>query len=103
MSSWNGPWQLVELGPGSGALMVDILRVLNKLKANLNFKNKNNFSNFQSDSNLSVHFVENSQKLIGKQKKILEEKMLNKEIPLFWHNKIEDIPDGVNLLLLPNK
>lgn len=80
MTGWEGPWNLVELGPGSGALMVDVLNVLNKLK---------------SDNKLNVYLIEKSAQLIKQQKQIFEQQLLNKQISINWFDSIEDIPEGV--------
>jgi len=80
MTGWEGPWNLVELGPGSGALMVDVLNVLNKLK---------------SDNKLNVYLIEKSGQLIKQQKQIFEQQLLNKQISINWFDSIEDIPEGV--------
>jgi SAM-dependent MidA family methyltransferase len=80
MTGWDGPWNLIELGPGSGALMVDILNVLHKLK---------------SDNKCSVHLIEKSNQLIKQQRQIFEQQLLNKTIDLNWYDSIDDIPEGV--------
>nr|CAD2209150.1 unnamed protein product [Meloidogyne enterolobii] len=84
MTGWEGPWNLVELGPGSGALMVDVLNVLNKLK---------------SDNKLNVYLIEKSAQLIKQQKQIFEQQLLNKQISINWFDSIEDIPEGFTIFI----
>uniref|UniRef100_A0A1I8B7S1 Protein arginine methyltransferase NDUFAF7 n=1 Tax=Meloidogyne hapla TaxID=6305 RepID=A0A1I8B7S1_MELHA len=84
MTGWEGPWNLVELGPGSGALMVDVLNVLNKLK---------------SDNKLKVYLIEKSAQLIKQQKQIFEQQLLNKQLSINWFDSIEDIPDGFTIFI----
>ncbi|KAE9554219.1 hypothetical protein FO519_002583 [Halicephalobus sp. NKZ332] len=88
----RGEWHLVELGPGSGTLMSDILRVMQR---------------FQEDK-LTVHLVEISDNLIDTQEKLLcgsvsknveGKSYVRKSLSLYgvtvyWHKEISDIPDG---------
>lgn len=68
---------LLELGPGKGSLMSDILRTLK------NYKNK---------IHLNVHLVEISESLKSFQKKSL--KQFN--LPIYWHNDIFNIKNNIN-------
>lgn len=52
----RGPWQLIELGPGNGTLMSDILGIL---------------SRFRLMDGLSVHLLETSDRLMKKQTELL--------------------------------
>ncbi|KAF7634057.1 Protein arginine methyltransferase NDUFAF7 [Meloidogyne graminicola] len=93
MTGWDGPWNLVELGPGSGALMVDVLNVLNKLK---------------SDNKCSVHLIEKSSQLIKQQKQIftifisneffdalpIHQFVRNEENPNTWHEVYVQLSNG---------
>lgn len=74
---------LVELGPGRGTLMDDILRVTKDL------------SEFQD--NLSIDLVETSPVLREIQKKKLGDRDLQ------WHNGIDTLPDDVPLLIVANE
>ncbi|EDO36785.1 predicted protein [Nematostella vectensis] len=96
--------QIVELGPGRGTLMADILRVVKKFKA--------------LQECLSVHLVEVSPALSDIQKTTLTgiSEMTNKEpskenkpyykqccskdgIPVFWYSSIKDIPKAYSFFL----
>jgi SAM-dependent MidA family methyltransferase len=71
---------LIELGPGRGTLMVDALRAA---KAAGDFR-----------SALSIHLVEISPVLRERQKLTLAG-----EAPIYWHDAIEEIPDGPAIVL----
>ncbi|SCV61585.1 hypothetical protein ANAPRD1_00023 [Anaplasma phagocytophilum] len=74
---------LVELGPGRGTLMSDILRILSCFP--------------QYDSLLEVHLVEISPLLRNMQKETLKEAMLRKKI--FWHDSVYDLPECTTILI----
>ncbi|WP_371826840.1 class I SAM-dependent methyltransferase [Microvirga sp. VF16] len=83
---WNGmgrpaPCRLVELGPGRGTLMADLLRATKLLP---DFKNA-----------ATVHLVETSPSLRRKQ----QEALTPSGFSLHWHDRIEDVPSGPTLLV----
>ncbi|XP_057316288.1 protein arginine methyltransferase NDUFAF7, mitochondrial-like [Hydractinia symbiolongicarpus] len=86
------PVQLVELGPGRGTLMADILRVCKQ------------FVNIGQD--FAVHFVEVSQKMIELQKNNLNVEHITQEyaltdsgVKVHWHNHIQDVPSGFSFYI----
>lgn len=96
------PLQLVELGPGRGTLMQDVLRVLSKLGL--------------SSADLSVHLVEISSFLSEVQSQRLCLKADNvpsadaqpahyrvgetvSGIPVHWYRRLEDVPAGFSVVL----
>lgn len=86
---WNAmgrpnPVHLVELGPGRGTLMADLLRATKLLP---------DFGNAAQ-----VHLVETSPALKQKQQAMLASSVL----PLQWHERLEDVPEGP-LLLIANE
>ena len=78
------PVRLVELGPGRGTLMADILRVARKAP---------DFANA-----ISVHLVETSPVLVGRQREALAAFGLE----VRWHGAVFDVPEGP-LLLVANE
>jgi NADH dehydrogenase [ubiquinone] 1 alpha subcomplex assembly factor 7 len=68
---------LIELGPGRGTLMSDILRATAGVKG--------------FHEALTVHFVETSQQL----RQLQQEKVPN----AIWHDQIQDIPEGYSLII----
>ncbi|MFQ3307585.1 MAG: SAM-dependent MidA family methyltransferase [Candidatus Midichloriaceae bacterium] len=80
------PFSLVELGPGNGTMMSDILRTIQ------------NFPDIM-ESLQAVHLVETSKYLINKQKVNLKR---FKEIDLYWHENLEEV-DGENLFIVANE
>eukprot|EP00794_Sanderia_malayensis_P020207 gene20207-22183_t len=86
---------LVELGPGRGTLMADILRVFDQFKL--------------IKSSLSVHLVEVSSKMRSMQSNLIcdnstptngdETRESKFGVPVSWHNDIMDIPEGFTLYL----
>lgn len=87
IQSWRihnpqGPVALIEIGPGRGTLMADILRVIKQLAPELL-------------SALHIHMVETSAKLRGVQQDTLKAY----EGRISWHDAFEDIPDGFSLLI----
>ena len=80
--------KLVELGPGRGALMSDALRAASLVPEFLN--------------SVEVHFVETSPALRAEQEQRIrsEAREHGREIPkLFWHDRLEDVPQGPTFLL----
>jgi len=69
-----GPIQLVELGPGRGSLMLDMLRVIARQP--------------KMCEGLSVHLVETSPTLRVRQKDLLQKS----NVPITWHNHLSDLP-----------
>uniref|UniRef100_A0A8B9IBV2 Protein arginine methyltransferase NDUFAF7 n=1 Tax=Anser brachyrhynchus TaxID=132585 RepID=A0A8B9IBV2_9AVES len=95
-------FRLVELGPGTGALTDDILRVFNQLASLL------------SKCDVSVHLVEVSPKLSETQAQMLTGgnvqsnsedeaaymKGISKTgIPIYWYRGIQDVPQGYSFYL----
>nr|WP_246717579.1 SAM-dependent methyltransferase [Microvirga flocculans] len=83
---WNGmgrpaPCRLVELGPGRGTLMADLLRATRLLP------------DFRAAA--SVHLVETSPALRQRQRAALA----SAGGPVEWHDRIEDVPPGPILLV----
>ena len=105
MNEWQklgcpSPFQLVELGPGRGTLARDVLKVLSK---------------FKSGAQFSMHMVEISPYLSQAQAQRFcykhevlpeEEQMQHYQIgttatgtQVFWHRRLEDVPEGFSLVL----
>lgn len=91
------PFQLVELGPGKGTMMHDILRVCKQLKL---------------DESISVHFVEVSDELSKVQgnklctsiikhgnKTCYQEGKTENNVPIYWHKAIQDVPKNFTCIL----
>ncbi len=80
-ASWNvsGPLRLVELGPGRGTLMQDVVRVL--------ARDGDRFAE------LSVHLVETSPVLRQNQKDALAD-AIARGLSVRWHDSLDDVPDG---------
>lgn len=72
---------LVELGPGRGTLMADALRAVRGLPGLLN--------------GLRVHLVETSPAL----RKAQRARLAPSGVPLHWHDRLDDVPDGPTLLV----
>jgi NADH dehydrogenase [ubiquinone] 1 alpha subcomplex assembly factor 7 len=72
---------LVELGPGRGTLMADALRALKVVPA--------------LRASLAVHLVETSPALQACQRTALAAA----GVPVFWHARLEDVPDGPSLIV----
>jgi NADH dehydrogenase [ubiquinone] 1 alpha subcomplex assembly factor 7 len=86
---WNGmgrpnPVHLVELGPGRGTLMADLLRATKLLP--------------DFEAAVQVHLVETSPVLQQRQQVALASSKLR----IHWHERLEDVPEGP-LLLIANE
>ncbi|MBF9234336.1 SAM-dependent methyltransferase [Microvirga sp. BT350] len=75
------PCRLIELGPGRGTLMADLLRASRLLP------------DFRSA--VSVHLVETSPTLRERQRAMLA----TSGFEIAWHDRIEDVPEGPALLV----
>jgi SAM-dependent MidA family methyltransferase len=75
------PVRLVELGPGRGTLMADVLRALKVVPGFL--------------SGATVHLVETSKTLQDSQRAALAQAPLQ----ISWHDDLKDIPDGPSILI----
>ncbi len=75
----KGPIHLIEMGPGRGTLMKDILRVVSLRPQML--------------ANLQIHLMETSPSLRNAQRKLL------KAYTIKWHDTLETIPEGPILLV----
>ena len=76
--------RLVELGPGRGTMMKDVLRAL---RVAPDFRRA-----------ISLHLVEVSPVLESVQRDILD----SQDVPVLWHRTFADVPDGP-LILLANE
>lgn len=86
MTTWQAmaqpvPLQIVELGPGRGTLMADLLRSLSKLHPNFEM--------------LSIHLVERSTTLIEKQKQTLSDH----NCPIYWYDSLSEVPHGPSIII----
>ena len=75
------PFNLIELGPGRGTLMADIIRVASRHE--------------DFTKNLNVHFVETSPALRTEQR----QRVTNAS----WHNSLATVPDDVMSLVIANE
>ncbi|WP_117193686.1 class I SAM-dependent methyltransferase [Rhizobium terrae] len=73
--------RLVEIGPGRGTMMADMLRVIKRIAPPL-------------FDGLHVHLVETSERLRGVQRVTLE----TFSTKVSWHDGFEDVPDGFTLI-----
>lgn len=73
--------RLIELGPGRGTMMMDALRAMRVAPA--------------LHQSVQVHFVEINPTLRAMQK----ETVGSANIPLFWHNTIDEVPKGPAIIL----
>jgi len=73
--------RIIELGPGRGTLMQDALRAAKVLKE---FRDA-----------VVLHFVEISPAL----RAIQERRLSEAEVPIFWHDKLEDVPGGASIII----
>ncbi len=74
-----GRFRLVELGPGRGQLMADLIRATDKIPGFL--------------ANADIHLVESSQRLRAVQRRALP------DIAVTWHDRFETVPPGPILLI----
>ncbi len=70
-------YNLIELGPGRGTLMADILRVMAK---------------FKSQFKLNIHMIETSEKLVELQQKNLKDFEQN----IVWHKNLDELKANIN-------
>ncbi|KAI9439742.1 DUF185-domain-containing protein [Lactarius indigo] len=84
--------QLVELGPGKGTLMDDILRTLSQLPQSRAFIKH-------------VHLVESSPSLRAVQQKKLEQWDGKNGLKIHWHDSIDDVPaaNGIYTMLVAHE
>ncbi|KAH8987098.1 DUF185-domain-containing protein [Lactarius hatsudake] len=84
--------QLVELGPGKGTLMDDILRTLSQMPKYCAFIKH-------------VHLVESSQSLRAVQQKKLEPWDGKNGLKIHWHDSIDDVPaaNGIYTMLVAHE
>lgn len=75
------PVRIVEIGPGRGTMMADMLRVIHKLAPNL----------YEA---ASVHLVETSERL----QKVQSQTLVEHKWKITWHNAFDEVPGGVLLL-----
>jgi SAM-dependent MidA family methyltransferase len=75
------PVRLIELGPGRGTMMADVLRAIRVLP-----------TFYQA---ASVHMVEINPALIDRQKETLRSARANAN----WHRSIDEVPDGPSIIL----
>ena len=73
--------RLVEIGPGRGTMMTDMLRVIKRIAPPL----------FE---HMHVHLVETSERLRGVQRVTLEAYSTK----ISWHDSFEDVPEGFTLI-----
>jgi SAM-dependent MidA family methyltransferase len=73
--------RLVEIGPGRGTMMADMLRVIKRIAPSL-------------FDGLGVHLVETSERLRGVQRITLEAYSTK----ISWHDSFEDVPKGFTLI-----
>ncbi|GAA5937380.1 class I SAM-dependent methyltransferase [Sporobolomyces koalae] len=73
--------RVVELGPGRGTLLADVLRTFKSLPAQ------------SSPPVTSIHLVEQSEALQGVQKEALRRSGFG-ETPVFWHRNVEEVPQS---------
>ncbi len=76
-----GEVHLIELGPGRGTMMLDMLRAANVMPG------------FRPA--IAVHLVETSPVLIARQKQTLA----NQEIAVAWHESLADVPEGAAIIV----
>lgn len=76
------PFRLVELGPGRGQLMADLLRATSKVPGFLDVAD--------------IHLIESSKRLADRQRDALA------GVDIAWHERLETVPDGP-LFLIANE
>jgi NADH dehydrogenase [ubiquinone] 1 alpha subcomplex assembly factor 7 len=73
--------RLIELGPGRGTMMLDMLRAANVMPG---FRRA-----------LTVHLIENSPALVERQKHTLA----SQDITFEWHESLADVPEGPAIIV----
>lgn len=73
--------RVVELGPGRGTLMQDALRAAKVLRGFYDA--------------VVLHLVEISPAL----REIQERRLAETEVPMMWHDKLEDVPGGASIII----
>ncbi len=76
-----GDVRLIELGPGRGSMMLDMLRAANVMPG---FRRA-----------IAVHLVETSPTLAARQKQTLG----NQDIAVAWHESLADVPEGPAIIV----
>uniref|UniRef100_A0A914HY29 Protein arginine methyltransferase NDUFAF7 n=1 Tax=Globodera rostochiensis TaxID=31243 RepID=A0A914HY29_GLORO len=84
MTSWQGRWQLVELGPGSGELIIDVLTVLRK---------------FDVLGSVEVYLVESSERLMERQRQTLNSRFGGDLVRVRWYDSLDDVPQGFSVFV----
>jgi NADH dehydrogenase [ubiquinone] 1 alpha subcomplex assembly factor 7 len=77
------PVRLIELGPGRGTLMADMLRAFKLVPA--------------LRQTVEVHFVETSPALRARQAETLQQR--HPDLTPHWHDRLEQVPPGPTLLV----
>jgi len=92
----NTPLKILELGPGRGTMMSDILRIIQYLKKYLN-----------QDRKVEINLVEVSEKLKDKQKETLDKYIQEEQanVTVNWYNTIDEVPfdEGVPEYILAHE
>jgi SAM-dependent MidA family methyltransferase len=73
--------RLIELGPGRGTMMLDMLRAANVMPE---FRRA-----------IAVHLVETSPVLVARQKQTFG----NHDLSILWHESLADVPDGPAIIV----
>src|SRR5215831_12006720 len=73
--------RLIELGPGRGTMMLDMLRAANVMPE---FRRA-----------IAVHLVETSPVLVARQKQTFA----NHDVSILWHETLADVPDGPAIIV----
>jgi SAM-dependent MidA family methyltransferase len=73
--------QLIELGPGRGTMMLDMLRAANVMP---DFRRA-----------IAVHLVETSPALLARQQQTLG----NLDVSIVWHESLADVPEGPAIIV----
>jgi NADH dehydrogenase [ubiquinone] 1 alpha subcomplex assembly factor 7 len=73
--------QLIELGPGRGTMMLDMLRAANVMP---DFRRA-----------IEVHLVESSPALLARQQQALG----NLDLSIVWHDSLADVPEGPAIIV----